>query len=266
MEQPQVLERLQNGDAPSSIAQTPQFRLFPKLSREVQLMVWEFTVWGLEPRAITMIVSMSREAYPCPQIERGLHYQKEHDILSLLRACRDSRQISLKTYKPCFARHFESGHPEYFNSSKDILVLDSLVLFSFFMRPFCKEEERLIRWRCNSDWLREPCPWGFDQVQNLVLYMRERDIVTPITNIGSIPRHLGQLRNLKTVLVPYMDYGGVIQLWGYNTNTVVQIQEGWKTRQAEFMRVLGQEGEIQPPVVKFMAPREMYAKFHLNYL
>jgi hypothetical protein len=137
-------------------------------------MVWEFAVWGLEPRAITMIVSMPREA--------------------------------------------------------------------------------------------NPCPWGFDQVQNLVLYMRELDIVTPNTIIGSIPRHLGQLRNLKTVLVPYMDFGGVIQLWGYNTNTVVQIQEGWKTRQAEFMRVLGQEGELQPPVVKFMVPQEIYVKFHLNYL
>jgi hypothetical protein len=91
-------------------------------------------------------------------------------------------------------------------------------------------------------------------------------IKTPDINIGSIPRHLGQLRNLKTVLVPYVDYGRVIQLWGYDTNTVNQIQEGWKTRQEEFMRVLGQEGEIQPPVVQFMVPQEMCWKFHVNHL
>jgi hypothetical protein len=258
MEQPQTLERLQNIDVPSSIAKNPQFRLFPKFSREIQLMVWEFAVWGLEPRHITMKVSIPREANSRPQIERGFRGRKQHDILSLLRACRNSRQISLKTYKPCFAKHFKSGQPEYFNSFKDILVIDSLEEFHLFMGPFTKEGERFIRWQCSLDWLRGPCPWDFDQIQNLVLMGNlDTSVIT-----GYIPRYLGQLRNLKTVLVPYVNYGRVINLWGYNTNTVIQIQEGWKAGQKEFMRVLGQEWELQLPVVKFMVPQEMHVKFY----
>ena len=259
MEQPQALEQIPKGDTASSTTKKPEFRMFSKFPPDLQLMVWEFAVWGLEPRAITTKVFMPREANSRPRIERDFRDRKQHGILSLLRACRDSRQISLKTYKPCFARHFKSGKPEYFNSSKDILVVDSLELFHLFMGPFTKEGGRFIRWQCSLNWLRGPCPWDFDQIQNLVLMGNlNTSVIT-----GYIPRYLGQLRNLKTVLVPYVNYGVAINLWGYNTNTVTQIQEGWKIGQEKFMRVLGQEWELQPPVVKFMVLQVMYAKFYL---
>jgi hypothetical protein len=259
MEQPQALEQIPKEDTASSTTKKPEFRMFSKFPPDLQLMVWEFAVWGLEPRAITTKVFMPREANSRPQIERDFRDRKQHGILSLLSACRDSRQISLKTYKLCFARHFKSGKPEYFNSSKDILVVDSLELFHLFMGPFAKEGGRFIRWQCSLNWLRGPCPWDFDQIQNLALMGNlDTSVIT-----GYIPRYLGQLRNLKTVLVPYVNYGVAINLWGYNTNTVTQIQEGWKIGQEKFMRVLGQEWELQPPVVKFMVPQEMYAKFYI---
>jgi hypothetical protein len=109
-------------------------------------------------------------------------------------------------------------------------------------------------------------PWGFDQVQNLVLYLPKHEMDALHANVNSLSRRLGQLRNLKTIPVPYVNFGRTTKLWDYNSNTVVRIQEDWTTRQEEFMRLLGQEEELKPPVVKFMVPQDMYVQYRLNHL
>jgi 2EXR family len=124
------------------------FTIFSNLSKELQLKVWE----SAAPSGRTITITSSDITTQDEDGNTTTTYHVTHNapqVPSLLRACRESREIALRQYDLAFGAQF-SGRRIYFNFDRDILFFrDCHALKSWFgnrnpiLGDFTEDEKKL---------------------------------------------------------------------------------------------------------------------------
>jgi hypothetical protein len=163
-----------------------KFTLFPKLPRELQLMIWSFV--DTEPQRMGVIladaegdiIEYDHWAANDPYIPT------QYNPPALLQTCYDSRIEALKTYRVAFAAQLE--RPYYFNFHKDTLHFTSLAT----VRGFINKTPQF-----------GVSPKDMNSVRHLALYldrrMRVGDVLTEAANIC---KYFGGLEHLRFIYHP----------------------------------------------------------------
>jgi hypothetical protein len=109
-----------------------QFHRFKQLPVELQLIIWGYATQNLEPKIVKVGLKWET-AY-----DTNYTYAAKYPIPALLHTCRDSRNTTLKTYKPYFTKILQK-RPVYIRPEKDTLFVEG----EYFMKS--DEIESLLR-------------------------------------------------------------------------------------------------------------------------
>ncbi|KUJ13452.1 uncharacterized protein LY89DRAFT_754180 [Mollisia scopiformis] len=104
-----------------------EFLPFPRLPVELRLEIWENAIPKQRKVAVISLDGAWSTLYSTRgRVERGTAFQSRAltQVPAILHASRESREVALGHYKPCFGAHFD-GNPVYFNISEDKLLFQN---------------------------------------------------------------------------------------------------------------------------------------------
>jgi hypothetical protein len=124
------------------------FTLFPQLPPELRLSVWSLALPG--PRVIILRAveyrTSKNSSRPRTYQVRGCHIKLQAPAIAMLSVCYESRELVLKTHKPCFGpAKAVLEHPIYFNAELDTLVFGGAISLNTFKVVISREDRRHCR-------------------------------------------------------------------------------------------------------------------------